>query len=329
MKGKSVRNHRLCSRGALSSRRKPVAPDHVGGTSPSAPKRPRRSNSDIANACAAQHDNAVHQRVNQERRATASGMGEVSQEVVGLLRSSASSLACKDNQARATKLARQLGVSALLGAACLVQSSPVSGGTLSPWGSIGSDKTDQSRVDRQLCTVEERQTICDHFEATVIQLASWQDVKVLDTLAPASLQMRAAQLSKRNPRRPSTPDVAHAARGGGHGSQVAGHTGRRRTRGGAGTRGGARKGCENIAGPTRDAGDVREQWNGIQAMGPCCERASACSVGPNLGHTMREILGNSSSGWNPGRCPRARSPHSVASTPAATRRSLHSLAASK
>ena len=102
------------------------------------------------------------------------------QEVVGLLRPSASSLASKDDQARATVLARQLGVSALLGAACLVESSPVSGGTVSPWCSIGSDRTDQGRVDRQLDTVEERQTICDHFEATVNQLASWQEVEVLD-----------------------------------------------------------------------------------------------------------------------------------------------------
>ena len=47
-------------------------------------------------------------------------------------------------------------------------------------GSIGSDRTDQSRVDRQLGTVEERQTVCNHFEATVIQLASWQEVEVLD-----------------------------------------------------------------------------------------------------------------------------------------------------
>ena len=34
----------------------------------------------------------------------------------------------------------------------------VSGGTLSPWGSIGSDRTDQGRVDGQLGSVEERQT---------------------------------------------------------------------------------------------------------------------------------------------------------------------------
>ena len=100
---------------------------------------------------------------------------------MGLLRPSASSLASKDDQARATVLARQLGVSAFLGAACLVESSPVSGGTLSPWGSIGSDGTDQGRVDGQLGTVEERQTICNHFEATVIQLASWQEVEVLDS----------------------------------------------------------------------------------------------------------------------------------------------------
>ena len=174
---------------------------------------------------------------------------------------------------------------------------------------------------------------------------SWT-LMLVDTLAPASLQMRAAQLSKGNPRRPSTPEVAHAARwwpressGWPHRQKAdergSGHQRRRRRR--------MRKHC----GSKRDAGDVGEQWNGIPAMGPCCERASACSVGPNLGHTtlwkkvpsmveeakdchpMREILGNSSSGWNPGRCPRATSPHSGASTPAATRRSLHSLAVSK
>ena len=177
----------------------------------------------MANACAAQHDTAVHQRMNQERRATVdlrwfrprSGTGGVSQKILGLLRPSASCLASKDDQAHATVLASQLRVSALLGAACLVESSPVSGGTLSPWGSIGSDGTDQGRVDGSLGSVEERQTISNHFQTTVIQLASWQEVEVLmlvDTLAPASLQMRAAQLSNGNPRRPSTPDVAHAAR---------------------------------------------------------------------------------------------------------------------
>ena len=35
------------------------------------PKPPRRCSSDMANACAAEHDNVVHQRLNQERRATA------------------------------------------------------------------------------------------------------------------------------------------------------------------------------------------------------------------------------------------------------------------
>ena len=203
-------------------------------------------------------------------------MGEVSQEVVGLLRPSASSLASKDNQARATKLTRQLGVSALLGAACLVQSSPVSGGTLSPWGSIG--RTDQSRVDRQLCTVEERQTICDHFEATVIQLASCKRSRSWWT---PSLQPLCKCARHNSPKETSTPEVAHVARrwpressGWPHRQKAdergSGHQRRRRRR--------MRKHC----GSKRDAGDVGEQWNGIPAMGPCCERASACSVGPNV-----------------------------------------------
>ena len=44
----------------------------------------------------------------------------------------------------------------------------------------GSDWTDQGRVDGQLGSVEERQTISDHFQATVIQLGSWQEVEVVD-----------------------------------------------------------------------------------------------------------------------------------------------------
>ena len=52
---------------------------------------------------------------------------------------------------------------------------------MSPWGSICSDGTDQGRVDGQLGSVEERHTISDHFQATVIQLASWQEVEFLDT----------------------------------------------------------------------------------------------------------------------------------------------------
>ena len=57
-------------RSAHEGNRSPQTTSEVDGTSPSAPKPPRRSNSDIANACATQHDNAVHQRLNQERRAT-------------------------------------------------------------------------------------------------------------------------------------------------------------------------------------------------------------------------------------------------------------------
>ena len=136
---------------------------------------------------------------------------------------------------------------------------------------------------------------------------SWT-LMLVDTLAPTSLQMREAQLSKGNPRRPSTPEVAHVARWWPRESSGWPHR---------------QKADERER--ARDTGDVGEQWNGIPAMGPCCERASACSEGPNLGHTalwkkvpsvveeakdchpVREILGNS---WNPSRCPRATSLHS-------------------
>ena len=62
-----VRTRLVCSRGVLHSRgnRSPQTTLEVVGTSPSAPKPPRRSSSDVANAFGAQHDNAVHQRLNQ------------------------------------------------------------------------------------------------------------------------------------------------------------------------------------------------------------------------------------------------------------------------
>ena len=126
-------------------------------------------------------------------------------------------------------------------------------------GSIGSGRTDQSRVDGQLGSVEERQTISDHFQATVIQLASCKrsrswTLMLVDTLAPASVQMRAAQLSNGNPRRPSTRCSVESS-GWPHRQQAdergSGHQRRRRRR--------TRKHC--------DAVDVGEQWNGIPAMG--------------------------------------------------------------
>ena len=56
------------ARSAHEGNRSPQTTSEVVGTSPSAPKPPRRSSSDIANVCAAQHDNAVHQRLNQASR---------------------------------------------------------------------------------------------------------------------------------------------------------------------------------------------------------------------------------------------------------------------
>ena len=103
-----MRTNLVCSRGvpAHEGTKSPQTTSEVVGTSPSAPKPPRRSNS-MANARATQHDNAAHQRLNQERRATAqrwlrlrSGTGDVSQKVVVLLRPSAFCLASKNDQAR-------------------------------------------------------------------------------------------------------------------------------------------------------------------------------------------------------------------------------------
>ena len=89
---------------------------------------------------------------------------------------------------------------------------------------------------------------------------SWT-LMLVDTLAPASLQMRAAQLSNGNPRRPSTPDVAHAARWWPRESSGWPHRQTAGTRGGSG--GG---GCENAAGPNvalstlGNSGTVSQPW---------------------------------------------------------------------
>ena len=100
-----MRNPRLCSRGAQLTR-------ETGRTRPRrrSMKPPRRSNSDIANACAAQHDNALHQRLNQERRATARISGG-SDLALAWARCRKKSWASSDHrppvsQARTTKRAR-------------------------------------------------------------------------------------------------------------------------------------------------------------------------------------------------------------------------------
>ena len=96
---------------AHEGNRSPQTTSEVVGTLPSAPKPPRRSSNDMANACAAQHDNAVHQRLNHERRATARISGG-SDLALARARCRKKSWASSDHllpvsQARTTKRARQ------------------------------------------------------------------------------------------------------------------------------------------------------------------------------------------------------------------------------
>ena len=94
------------ARSAHEGNRSPQTTSEVVGTSPSAPRPPRRSSSDIANVCAAQHGNAVHQRLNQERRATARISGG-SDLALARARCRKKSWASSDHrQARTTKRAR-------------------------------------------------------------------------------------------------------------------------------------------------------------------------------------------------------------------------------
>ena len=84
---------------------------------------------------------------------------------------------------------RQLWVGALFGATGLVLSGSIPFCTLPPGSSV-SDGADHRGVDGQLCAVKERQTI----RGTTSRRR-----------APASLQIRAAQLSNGYPRRPQNP----------------------------------------------------------------------------------------------------------------------------
>ena len=135
---------------------------------------------------------------------------------------------------------------------------------------------------------------------------------LVDSHAPASLQMRAAQLSNENPRRPSTPDVAQAARWWPRESSGWPYWLKADERESERAPEAAQGGRENTAGPSATVLMSANSGMKSQPWALAVNEWTACSVGPNLGHTalhsgrrcrpplskkpMREILGNSSSG---------------------------------
>ena len=210
--------HRVRQRGVLT--RGTVVPDHTGGRWHCAisPRRPRRSISDVANACAAQHDHAVHHRLNQERRATARiSLG--SDLALARTRCLKKSRASSDHlppvsQARTTKRARPCSA---LNSGYLRSLVRRARSRLSPWGSIGSTGLTkvtsmanwaQGKRGKPSATTHRRRS---SNRPPGKRSRSWSRMLV-DTLAPASLQMRAAQLPSGYPRHPSKHNVAHGAR---------------------------------------------------------------------------------------------------------------------
>ena len=202
----------------LPSHVDPVFPDHIRSA-----RHCRRSKRDNAKACAAQQDIAVHHRLNQARLAIAqiSCGSEWTLARASCLRKSCASSdhLPPDSHARTTRRARpcppvnsgylssfrrrawaraapSFVAHCRLGApsALIVQTRVAS---WAPWKS-GKPSATTSRRRSSTRTPGRRSR-------------SWTRMLV-DTLAPASRQTHAAQLSRGKPRRPSTPDVEQAAR---------------------------------------------------------------------------------------------------------------------
>ena len=83
-----------------------------------------------------------------------------------------------------------------------------------------------SGIHGQLCSGEQRQAVCDHLEPSVVHQVRSVHIevpnKLVATLPPASRQIFATALSRRNPVSP-TLQLDCKLHGGGQGSQEDGH----------------------------------------------------------------------------------------------------------
>ena len=182
----------------------------VDGISPSAPtlqqgRRKRLSGATRQSSAPTPHHAFLAARVlNVPSRApSASGM-------IGLLRPPSSYLAREHHQSSLALFTCQFRMRAFFRAAGLVPGGSVPFCTLPPGGSVSSHCADHRGVYGNLCAVEQRQTVGDHFQTAVICSRPWMEIQVLDTNVdrhPGTCLSAdsCSKTSSGNPRRPRTP----------------------------------------------------------------------------------------------------------------------------
>ena len=244
---------------------------------------------------------------------------------MGFFRPTPACLTSEHHQTGPTLVARELWIPEFFGSPRLVQRSSVTSSTLPSWSTICSDNTDHCGVDGQLSAMEKREAVCHHFQSTVVHSWHGQEVQILGMFweTPARVRTSSPVMATRV-KWLATPASCRRQ------SKLAPK---------------ATKEQHPTAGQNelqKRLGAVKNGMLAMTSLGSCHSLVTSPQPGRDRSVEERFLywcaktcqpilgkLGNSSSGWNPGRCPLSISPHSGTSIPTPWRRVRHSFAASK